>query len=376
MSEHAQIAPDVVIDGRVRLRHPIGRGGMGEVWVAEHVRLRTLVAVKLMSSSLCADDEAFARFCREARAAASIDSPHVVKIHDFGEHAGRPYIVMEHLNGESLAARLKREPRPSFEQVVWIVKQVASGLTAALAAGVVHRDLKPANIFLASVGGREVLKVLDFGAAKLLGATALTVDGSAIGSPAYMSPEQVSASRKLDHRSDQFSLAVLAYRLLTGKMPFKGENAIDTMIAITQGEFVPATRHAPELPLAIDAWFSRALARAPEQRHASPRELADSLEQALLPSARSVPPRPAHPSFAPPSSMAPTLPRAAPRSSSSALVLVIVMGALAAVTGALVIAAALGWFFFHEQRSREAELPSVTQGAEPAATPSAAPRDD
>jgi serine/threonine-protein kinase len=266
-----------VIAGKYRLEYALAAGGMGAVWVARHLMLDEDVAVKFMSPSLLATPEARARFAREAHAAARLRSPHVVQILDYGVDDDVPYLVMELLAGEHLGERIVREGRLPLREVVWMTEQVARALMRAHRAGIVHRDLKPANIFLSRVDEEEIVKLLDFGIAKQLGAVDATQADVLVGSPQYMSPEQARGARDLDHRADLWSLAVILFRALTGAPAFEGETAIDVILQICTGPVPSALRVAPDLAPELDAFFRRALDRDPARRFGSARELADEL---------------------------------------------------------------------------------------------------
>jgi serine/threonine protein kinase len=264
-----------VIGGRFRLLHLLGEGAMGSVWAAER-RDGARVAVKLIAPELAAEPTARERFAREAALAARIDSAHVVRVieHD----ATGPYLVMELLEGESLEARLEREEMLSLGAVAAIVEQTAQALARAHELGVVHRDIKPANLFLRE-GEAIFVKVLDFGIAKgsQAGIGLETATGVMMGTPLYMSPEQFLSTRDVDGQSDLWSLAVVAYRALTGFDAFDAETIGGIYVAISEGRFVPATARRSELPAGIDAWFERALAREPAKRFATAREMAAAL---------------------------------------------------------------------------------------------------
>ncbi|HVY45595.1 MAG TPA: serine/threonine-protein kinase, partial [Minicystis sp.] len=226
----------IVLAGKYQLERQLARGGMGSVWVARHLQLGTPVAVKFMDGALAAVPELRTRFEREARAAAVLQSPNVVRVLDYGLEAGAPYIAMELLQGETLGARLKRERRLPLPAVGRVVAQVTRALRRAHEAGIVHRDLKPQNVFLAREDDEEVVKVLDFGIAKMLVGEGTkagdTSTGTLLGSPSYMSPEQVRRSKTIDHRSDLWSLAVVAYRALTGRLPYPGDEVGDVIVRI------------------------------------------------------------------------------------------------------------------------------------------------
>ncbi|HEX9298149.1 MAG TPA: protein kinase, partial [Polyangiaceae bacterium] len=262
----------------------LGRGGMGSVWLAEHVSLETLCAVKLIDREAKNTPEARQRFHREAKAAAQLRSSHVVHIIDHGLWENIPYIVMEYLEGEDLAHRLDRVGRLSWGETFRIVAQAARALTKAHAAGIVHRDMKPANIFLARQDDDELAKVLDFGIAKHENLNSpdigRTIPGI-LGTPYYMSPEQADGRSKVDYRSDLFSLAVITYQCLTGKLPFFHERLGDTLAQIMYGSLPVPSEQARDLPASFDAWWARAANRDVKQRFQSASEFAQALGVAL-----------------------------------------------------------------------------------------------
>jgi len=275
---------DSVLAGKYRLVSLIGRGGMGSVWKAEHLGLRAPVAVKLIDQSIEMLPEALTRFHREAQAAASLRSPHVVQILDHGvdEASQVPFIVMELMEGESLAARLERVTRLSAPETASIVSQVARALIRAHEAGVVHRDLKPDNIFLVKNEDDEIAKVLDFGIAKskahAIGSGTATRTGSVLGTPYYMSPEQISGSKEIDFRTDLWALAVIAYEALTGARPYTADTVGGLAIQICTQRPAPPSTYAP-VPAGFDAWFDKATALEGSRRYASARELAEDLRR-------------------------------------------------------------------------------------------------
>ncbi len=254
---------------------------MGEVWRAWHVKLDIPVAVKRMSPALAVSDSARARFEREAKAAARLSSPHVVEVYDYGVEDDAPYIVMELLEGQDLAGRLETMGRLGVTETADVVEQIAKALDVAHGMGVVHRDLKPANVFLARKGQDEVVKVLDFGIAKLHADTSAgTLPGTLIGSPGYMSPEQARGDANVDHRSDLWALAVLAFRCATGRTPFAAEDVTALLLAILSAEVPRASSLVDGLPRALDGFFERALRRVREERFQTARELARALREA------------------------------------------------------------------------------------------------
>jgi serine/threonine-protein kinase len=279
-----ELAVGDVIAGKFRLERVVGRGGMGSVWAARHVQLGMPVALKFIEVEEGGDvADARVRFEREARAAGQLRSPHVVQILDHGVDDDRPYIAMELLEGEDLSERLGREGRLSIAAMAKILTQSAKALRRAHEAGIIHRDLKPGNIFLARFDDDEVVKLLDFGVAKIQRAGSLegqqgTQTGIVFGSPSYMSPEQARGVRALDHRSDLWSLAVIAFRGLTGAKPFQAATIGEMVIKLCIDPLPVATRFAPDLPPVVDTFFARAFARDPDQRFASAPEMAAAFE--------------------------------------------------------------------------------------------------
>jgi len=266
-----------------RVLDTLDQGGMGVVFVAEHVRLRRRVAVKVLAGHLANLSTALARFEREAEVISQLAHPHIVSVLDFDRtEQGEPYLVMELLQGESLADRLDRLGRFEPVQAVSITSQIASGLAAAHHAGIVHRDLKPANVFLMNVENDQAfVKLLDFGISKVSSGTHLTQQFDIIGTPDYMSPEQACGRTALvDHHGDQYSLAVLAFEMLAGRLPF---------VADTVPMLLHKVIHEPPLSLReIEAGFSpqldtvlrRALAKRPEDRYESVSDFAAALAAA------------------------------------------------------------------------------------------------
>ncbi|EAU69627.1 serine/threonine protein kinase PksC [Stigmatella aurantiaca DW4/3-1] len=247
---------------------------MGTIWVALDAQLQRRVALKLMAMGLPASAQARSQFEQEARAVAQLQSPHVVQVHDYGVDGDTPYIVMELLEGEDLEARLERQGRLPSSAVATLLQQVARALAAAHAAGIVHHDLKPANLFLARVDSQEVVKVLDFGLARLSAEAqaAEAPPAKVMGTPRYMSPEQLRGEPTADPRSDVWSLAVVAYRALTGRLPFSA----DIVAELRRGAPVqvePPSQVLPELGKGLDAFFAQALAEVPARRFQSALEL-------------------------------------------------------------------------------------------------------
>jgi serine/threonine-protein kinase len=278
------VAPSELVAGKYRLTRLLGRGGMGSVWEGVHVSLGTRVACKFIEAEYAGSKEARDRFENEARAAAALRSKHVVEVYDHGVTAdGRPYIVMEFLQGEPLDNRIERRGALTVPETARILQQVARALSKAHAQGIVHRDLKPENVFLVwdDEDQADIAKVVDFGIAKFtdesLGISSQTRTGSILGTPFYMSPEQARGLRTLDARSDLWSLGVIAYQCMTGQLPFGGEALGDLLVKICTGDPAPPSSLRAELGPEVDAWVRKALAREPEHRFQSAREMTDAL---------------------------------------------------------------------------------------------------
>jgi serine/threonine-protein kinase len=251
-----------VVAGRYRLDGELGRGGMGSVWRGVDLELERVVAIKFMSREVAVRADLRERFTLEAKAAAKLRTRHVAHVFDFGLDGNTPFIVMEHLSGRDLRRVLIERERLEPSEVVDIVRQAARALKQAQAIGIVHRDLKPANMFMAMVDDERVLKILDFGVAKDLSQPhgEHTRTGVLFGSPPYLSPEQARGF-PVDHRGDLWALAAVAYRCLTGKLPFDGQNEGDTLVKICTEAAPPPSTWVPSLPLALDAFFVKAFAK-------------------------------------------------------------------------------------------------------------------
>jgi len=254
---------------------------MGSVWLAEHTRLDALCAVKFIDREGRNNWEVRRRFHHEAKAAAQLRSPHVVQILDHGEWENIPYIAMEYLEGEDLAHRLHRVGRLSWGETCRIASHVARALGKAHAAGIVHRDVKPENIFLVRDDDSEIAKVLDFGIAQHATSEPNGGNRSILGTPFYMSPEQVSGTVRVDHRSDLFSLAIIVYQCLTGELPFVGEAVNDVFLQILHAPMPIPSEKAEDLPPTFDAWWTRAIARDVSHRYQTAKEFAEALNLSL-----------------------------------------------------------------------------------------------
>ena len=279
-----ELSVDTMVNENVRLIRPLGQGAMGEVWVAQHLTLRTEVAVKFITPELGnKHQDILTRFEQEAAMAAQIKSPYVVQTFDQGKMSdGTPFIVMELLEGESLQEHIDRVGplQPSF--AVAVVGQMARALGKAHRLGIVHRDIKPDNVFVSNGDDGLFCKILDFGIAKqtrLPQVGGLTHAGIMIGTPEYMSPEQVMSSKDVDAQADVWAVAVTAYQMLTGELPFEGEAIGDLCVKLLEGRYAPATQVRSELPVALDAFFEKAFCRDVEGRFDSARDLARALRQ-------------------------------------------------------------------------------------------------
>jgi serine/threonine-protein kinase len=277
----------MILGEKYRVLSLLGQGGMGSVWRGEHLGLSAPVAIKVMDPALATTAEGSARFHREAQAAAALRSPHVVQILDHGVDAATqaPFIVMELLEGESLASRLDRCGRLDPAEAAKVLTEAGRALVRAHEAGIVHRDLKPDNLFLVKNDDQEITKVLDFGIAKMastaLGTSSSTSTGSLLGTPYYMSPEQMTGSKHVDYRSDIWSLGIIAFECLVGKRPFEADTVGGLAVLICTGEQVmPST--VGSVPAGFDEWFLRATARNPKARFGSVRELTEDLRRICL----------------------------------------------------------------------------------------------
>jgi serine/threonine-protein kinase len=275
-------APGDMLTESLCLERELGSGAFGCVWSAEHVRLGSRVAVKILNAEFSDKPRIAQRFINEARTAAQIGSPHIVQVHDCNvTPEGRPYIVMEMLRGEDLDDRLHRLGTLPLEEMVQIVEQVCRALTLAHARGIVHRDIKPSNVFLEGTHEGLMVKLVDFGIAKHPElSTGLTGDNTVLGTPTYMSPEQVRDASTIDHRADLWSIAVVTYECLTGSVPFEGETYVPLRQNIESSNYKLASGVRAGLPPTLDAWFAKAFAQRIEQRFQTAEELANHLIQA------------------------------------------------------------------------------------------------
>jgi serine/threonine-protein kinase len=272
-----------MIAGKYRIDSVIGEGGMGFVFAAHHMQLETKVAIKLLKAELASNAEAVARFAREGRAAVRIVNQHVARVFDVGTmDNGAPYMVMEYLDGDDLASVItKRGPMPVQEAVDYVL-QACEALAEAHNAGVVHRDLKPANLFCArQPNGTAIIKVLDFGISKITGPIGAQLNPknttAIMGSPFYMSPEQMASTQGVDARTDIWGLGVILYELVTGKPPFDG-NGLPEIVMRVATEAPPSLRSSrPDLPAAFEVCILRCLEKDRNNRYKSVGELAIDL---------------------------------------------------------------------------------------------------
>ena len=282
------------LEGAYRITRLIAEGGMSAVYEAVQLRLNQRVAVKVMARELASNPEALARFHREAEITSRLRHPHLVTVMDFGTApSGQPYLVMESLDGIDLDHRIRQLGRLPLPTVVHIAKQTASALGAAHEQGIVHRDLKPANVFLVEVPGEpDFAKILDFGISKVRAATTqLTKAQSIIGTPNYMSPEQATGMLdEIDHRTDQWALACIAWEMLSGRAPFASDDVSAVFYQIIHLAPRPLRERAPDAPPAVEAVLRRALSKRVTDRFPSMRDFANALASAALDGRAAAPP--------------------------------------------------------------------------------------
>ena len=243
----------------------VGRGGMAVVYAAEDVRLQRLVALKVLPPELAFRGDVRERFVREAQTAARLNHPHIVPIYAVHETGGLVCFAMALVTGESLAARIVREPRPTFEYIAQMLEQVADALAYAHACGVVHRDVKPDNVLIDKESGRAM--VTDFGIARAAeSGSRLTQTGIAVGTPAFMSPEQATGDRDIDGRSDIYSLGVVGYLMLAGRLPFEATTTPAMLMKHVSETPMPIRVMRPDAPFALVEILERCLAKRPQDR--------------------------------------------------------------------------------------------------------------
>ena len=277
-----------------RILDKLGAGGMGEVYLAEDTRLGRQVALKFLPASYQYDPDRRARFLKEARAASALRSPNIAAIYDIGEHEGAIFIVMEYVEGELLSARIERGP-VGVREAIEIALQIADALDEAHSIGIIHRDIKSSNLIITE---RGLVKILDFGLAKVLTQQAEDVDdspdrtllfgketlpGVVLGTASYMSPEQ-ARGLEVDQRSDTFSLGVVLYEMLTGKRPFEGATTSDLIVSILERDPPPLARFSADVPANLEWIVAKALRKERQERYQTAKDLGvdlKNLKQAL-----------------------------------------------------------------------------------------------
>jgi serine/threonine protein kinase len=276
-------APGTLLAGKFRIIRRLGEGGMGSVYEIEHEITKHRRALKMLHASMAAIPSIVERFLREASAAGRVGNPHIAETFDAGVlDTGEPYLVMELLRGEPLSARITRG-RLLVHEVVDLIGQACVGVAAAHAAGIVHRDLKPDNLFVVEIDGKPFIKILDFGISKFDSATtggmALTKEGAAMGTPYYMSPEQIRGVANLDARADVYALGVMLYECLSCKRPFEADALTHLAILIHAGECEPIERLRQDLPPGFAELVKQAMASDRDKRIQSASELRARLER-------------------------------------------------------------------------------------------------
>ncbi len=264
----------------------LGRGGMGVVYKARHLRLNRLVALKMILSGIHAGPDERARFDAEARAIARMQHPNIVQVHESGIHEGTPFFSMEYCGGGTLAQQLERTSSVpwSAERAAGLVRTLAVAVQAAHNHGIIHRDLKPGNVLLTEDG---TPRIADFGLAKNLAVgenhplAGATRTGAILGTPSYMAPEQAQGQKTIGPACDIYALGAILYELLTGRPPFKAATSLDTLLQVTNAEPVPPRRLEPSIPLDLETVCLKCLEKAPARRYSSAAALADDLGRFL-----------------------------------------------------------------------------------------------
>ena len=287
VSSQSPVQPGQTLAEKYRVERILGTGGMGVVVAARHVELNALVAIKFLLPHVLTNQQAVTRFAREARAAVRIKSEHVARVSDVGTlETGAPYMVMEYLEGTDLASYLRSRSRLSVDRSIHFVLQACQAIAEAHLLGIVHRDLKPANLFLTrAADGSDVIKVLDFGISKNIdpdashGTGSMTTAAGALGSPTYMSPEQLTEAAEVDERTDIWSLGVILFELLVGSPPFRADNLPKLFLAILHQRAPNPAALRRDLPAPLVATILRCLEKDRTKRFANIDEFAAALAE-------------------------------------------------------------------------------------------------
>jgi len=265
-----------VIKGHYKLIDERGRGSFATVYIARDLEDNRIYAIKVMHFELSSDGELLARFQREAHILLNLSDPHIVRIFDYGNDNNMYYIVMDYIDGQSLKYYMINENSLEPLRSINYARQIAEGLEEAYKQGVVHRDIKPQNILINS---KDMVKITDFGLARSRETVTLTQSNVFMGTAYYISPEQAESGRSADTRSDLYSVATVLFEMLTGRPPYEGETAVDIVIKHMNDKIPSICRLRPELPIEMDAFIQKALAKSPADRFATPQEFIAALDQ-------------------------------------------------------------------------------------------------
>ncbi len=265
-----------VIKGHYKLIDERGRGSFATVYIARDLEDNRIYAIKVMHFELSSDGELLARFQREAHILLNLSDPHIVRIFDYGNDNNMYYIVMDYIDGQSLKYYMINENSLEPLRSINYARQIAEGLEEAYKQGVVHRDIKPQNILINS---KDMVKITDFGLARSRETVTLTQSNVFMGTAYYISPEQAESGRSADTRSDLYSVATVLFEMLTGRPPYEGETAVDIVIKHMNDKIPSICRLRPELPIEMDAFMQKALAKSPADRFATPQEFIAALDQ-------------------------------------------------------------------------------------------------